>query len=66
MHEFYFVRTVLWMIAVGSKEGMLCVGCLETRLGRELCRADFTTAYINRPEWGSKSARLMDRLKRTG
>ena len=34
-HEHYFVHLELWMNAVGSKNGMLCVGCLEKRIGRK-------------------------------
>jgi len=64
MREFYFVHTELWLGAVGSKDGMLCIGCLETRIGRELTSSDFTSAYINRPGWGAQSARLLNRLTR--
>jgi len=60
--EFYFINTETWTCAVGSKNGMLCIGCLERRLGRLLKRSDFTDAYINRRDWGSKSARLPNRL----
>lgn len=60
--EFYFVQTEIWLGAVGSKDGMLCIGCLEKRIGRKLNRTDFTDAYINRIGWGSKSARLLNRL----
>lgn len=60
--EFYFISTALWVEAVGSIQGMLCVGCLERRIGRKLCASDFTDAYINRTSWGSKSKRLLSRL----
>jgi hypothetical protein len=60
--EFYFVQTETWISVVGSKNGMLCIGCLERRLGRLLKQSDFTDAYINRRDWGSKSARFLNRL----
>ncbi len=65
MKEFYFVQTEVWLAAVGSINGMLCVGCLEQRLGRHLTALDFTPASINNPYHGpGKSSRLMNRLQR--
>lgn len=61
MREFYFVHTELWLSAAGSKNGMLCIGCLETRIGRKLKKADFTDAFINRLNYGH-STRLLSRL----
>lgn len=64
MKEHYFVRTELWLSAAGSTEGMLCVGCLEARLGRELVPGDFTGAFVNKPGYGGgHSARLLSRLR---
>lgn len=60
--EFYFINIDLWLSAVGSKNGMLCIGCLEKRLGRMLISSDFTLAYINLPDFGHKSPRLLNRL----
>jgi len=60
--EHYFVHTYLWLKVVGSKVGMLCIGCLETRLGRKLNRADFPIVYINNLKDGAKSIRLVNRL----
>lgn len=61
-HEHYFVRTDLWLRAVGSKSGMLCVACLERRIGRQLDARDFTTAHINNPKLYPMSDRLRDRI----
>lgn len=66
MREYYFVHTELWLTVVSSAKGMLCVGCLEKRLGRELTAVDFTGAYINRPDIFEHSARLIDRLTNGG
>lgn len=62
MCEYYFIRTELWLTVVPSVKGMLCVGCLETRLGRTLTAADFTDAYINQPGYIAQSTRLLNRL----
>lgn len=66
MKEFYFLKTELWLTVMQSINGMLCIGCLEGRLGRTLCATDFTDASINSLRHGSgKSDRLVDRLTRT-
>ncbi len=58
--EYYMVHDAIWLPLVGSKKGMLCIGCLELRLGRKLCAADFTDCYINRHR--NRSQRLHDRI----
>lgn len=63
--EHYFIHTETWLSVVGSKSGMLCIGCLEQRLGRTLIKDDFTDAYINRLSFGVKSQRLVNRLTRS-
>ena len=60
--EHYFIHIELWLSLVGTNKGMLCVGCLEARLGRQLTSADFTPASINTPNHEPKSQRLMQRL----
>lgn len=62
LHEHYFITLDLWLSAVGSKMGMLCIGCLETRLGRQLVPGDFTTCHINDPKRYPMSDRLRQRL----
>jgi hypothetical protein len=71
--EFYMVRDDVWQQAWKGRakpwqhrapgQMMLCVGCLETRLGRKLCAADFTDAPLNDPSQFTMSARLLDRLQ---
>jgi hypothetical protein len=54
------VRDDLWPI--GKDDGMLCIGCLERRLGRRLTREDFKLGG----DWHTKShlsARLRERLE---
>lgn len=41
---------------------VLCIGCVERRLGRTLARADFTDCLLNAPN-GFTSARLRSRLQ---
>jgi hypothetical protein len=61
INEYYMVDFDLWD-AHGVEEGMLCIGCLEQRLGRALCPADFIDAPINDRSTFPKSARLQSRL----
>lgn len=69
LREHYFVRGDVWFSVVESEIGMLCVGCLESRLGRRLVSGDFTPAWINDPRRNAMSTRLVDRItngKRNG
>lgn len=61
--EHYFVHDHIWFSVVNSQKGMLCVGCIEKRLGRKLNKNDFPKVIINNPKFESKSSRLMDRIK---
>ena len=64
--EYYAVHDALWSEACAvepalpGESGMLCIGCLEARLGRELCAADFKT----RNPRSKSSKRFLDRLRR--
>lgn len=65
------VQDDLWALATaeyGTTDVMLCIGCLEHRIGRELKADDFTEAPINSGTTGhwsdTKSDRLWDRLNR--
>jgi hypothetical protein len=65
LDEYYMVRGEVWRFAVPVGRGMLCIGCLEHRIGRKLRPRDFTPARVNlpwSPDVGPKSPRLMDRL----
>ena len=68
MDEYYMVRDAVWRAATGEiPDGMLCVGCLEARLGRRLDRTDFVPAPINDVSFdivGAKSPRLRNRITR--
>ncbi|MFC7751853.1 hypothetical protein [Tsukamurella soli] len=62
--EYYMVRDDLWNSAVVEfdRHRHLCIGCLESRLGRELTNADFRpgTEHLTR----RATPRLRDRLGR--
>lgn len=59
--EYYMVHNHVWNEV--ADQGMLCICCLEDRLGRRLTSKDFTSAPINHPDGSFKqSARLRNRL----
>lgn len=62
--EYYMVQFPLWAEANPAEAGMLCIGCLEKRIGRTLTVNDFTEAPINYfcKFAGGTSERLMNRL----
>lgn len=62
--EWYEVRDEVWLAAGMTVQGILCIGCLENRLGRELSARDFENAALNDPAFGWHSDRLNDRLRR--
>lgn len=45
--EYYMVHNELWDKAYPEHDGMLCIACLEKRVGRALTRDDFTDALVN-------------------
>jgi hypothetical protein len=47
-NEYYMLRDAVWLAANPKGSGMLCIGCIEERLNRRLCPADFIDAPINR------------------
>lgn len=59
--EYYMVTDEIWLTAWPDKRGMLCIGCLEDRLGRQLTSDDFTDAPINQGYF-PYSERLAQRL----
>jgi len=70
--EWYMVNAGVWNQAWAGRrksyhgkvpgQEILCIGCLEKRIGRALCRADFTDAPVNDPNEHQHSDRLRDRL----
>lgn len=73
--EWYMVRDDVWQQAWRGRarkswhgrvpgQEVLCIGCLEKRLGRTLMACDFADVPINDPGRGNISERLRDRLDR--
>jgi len=62
LREHYFLKGEIWSRVHSSAIGMLCIGCVETRLGRKLTASDFTDAHINDPKRYEMSDRLRSRL----
>ena len=60
LKEYYMVKNNLWN-KYGNGDAMLCVGCLEHRMGRQLNFRDFTNAPVN-SGFFPMSARLEQRL----
>ena len=63
--EYYMVHNVLWAKTNPLIDGMLCIGCLESRIGRILTSDDFTNAPLNQPS-RRNSTRLASRLAAHG
>lgn len=50
--EWYMVTEEVWKAANGpGSDGYLCIGCLETRLGRPLTPDDFPDLPVNESSW---------------
>jgi hypothetical protein len=67
-HEYYMVKDRVWHAAgmLSSLDGeILCIGCLEGRLGRRLKPRDFTPAVVNDPARPHHTPRLRSRLTGT-
>jgi hypothetical protein len=70
INEYYMVKDDVWEQAWAGRRKpwhaldgeILCIGCLEKRIGRTLMCCDFTDAPINNPNQDDISGRLRDRL----
>jgi len=70
--EWYMVRDDVWAAAgmpvyavrTGTLTEILCTGCLEARLGRELTAAGFTSSEDGDPARTRMTPRLADRVAR--
>ncbi|MBY3231831.1 hypothetical protein [Rhizobium laguerreae] len=63
INEYYMVHDHVWEkeASMDKEGGMLCIGCLENRIKRQLTAADFTDYPINFVFL--RSERLADRLQ---
>jgi hypothetical protein len=65
--EYYVVNEPTWRAAVPNGEDiMLCVGCLELRLGRVLQQEDFLWCAVNLRCLFISSERLRERMNADG
>ena len=64
-YEYYMVHDDLWEAATEDcyPDVMLCIGCLEARLGQLLTKDDFTDAPLNSMNLITGSTRLRSRLR---
>lgn len=58
--EYYMVHDSVWDQV--ADRGMLCIGCLEERLGKQLNGSDFTLCPLNIGNIFNGSARLQARI----
>jgi len=61
IREYYMLTSEVWLEAVPDREGMLCINCVELRLGRQLWPEDFMEAPLNFMN-SIMSARLLARI----
>jgi hypothetical protein len=61
--EYYMVEDYVWQQSgLDSCEGMLCIRCLEFRIGRKLISSDFPDLPINTQEFFLKSSLFQSRI----
>ena len=61
--DYYMVHKHLWA-EFGSDDGMLCIACLENRMGRTLTPDDFSDAPVNYGSLTYRSERMISRIGR--
>ena len=63
--EYYMLKDEVWYSAMTarSKPSILCVGCVESRLGRLLTKDDFSAVPLNEMPFWPRSEKLSARLK---
>jgi hypothetical protein len=64
--EYYMVLNDIWKAyGTSNGNGMLCIGCFEERMGRQLYRQDFMPDFpFHEVNAKGRSLRLQDRLSR--
>lgn len=73
IREYYSLHNEVWQAVVDrwkipaderGQTGMICIGCFEKLLGRQLTSQDFKDVEVNRLEWpwNIKSDRLCERI----
>lgn len=61
--EYYMLHHSVWEdTGLGLYDGMLCIGCVENRIGRQLTSDDFSNFPINTQPIFYRSQRLLSRM----
>lgn len=60
--EHYYIDSRLWLQANRQHNGMMCIGCVEARIGRSLTPKDFIPCPLHNPKKYFLSTRLKNRL----
>ena len=72
LDEWYIVKDPIWSQAWAGRlkpwhalrgQQILCIGCLEARIGRTLMACDFTDAPVNDPDRFVMSERLREPIR---
>lgn len=63
IREHYMLVDKTWFEVHTSNVGMMCIGCVENRLGRTLVPSDFNDSHVNNPRLYEMSGRLLSRIK---
>ncbi len=62
LNEHYMVKNDVWDSGGIDRDKLLCIGCLESRIGRELTGKDFMLVPLNYIPY-PRSERLINRLQ---
>lgn len=62
LREFYMLNDEIWLRAVPGRLGMLCIDCVEARLGRRLRPDDFDSQWMPEIIGRNWSKRLVARI----
>jgi hypothetical protein len=46
--EYYMIHDHLWSTVAKNPKGMMCISCVEKKLGRKLVPNDFTDCRLNK------------------
>lgn len=65
MDEYYMLKDEVWHSAITarSKPSILCIGCVESRIGKLLTKDDFAPVPLNEMPFWPRSERLKTRLE---
>lgn len=61
LKEYYMLKEDVWLQVNPKDRGMMCIGCVENKLGRKLNHKDFSDCLLNKDLF-FKSERLLNRL----